>query len=86
VRFDLFLKRSELIEKIRLREDNFLELKEVRFAGTKIRQISQDELADEIAAFANSRGGELILGVDDISREVLGIPNEQLDGVEKLVR
>ena len=40
VRFEMLLTRSELIEKIRLGEDDFLELKEVRFAGTKIRQIS----------------------------------------------
>ncbi len=82
----MLLTRSELIEKIRLGEDDFLELKEVRFAGTKIRQISQDDLADKIAAFANSRGGDLVLGVDDKTHEVSGIPIERLDEVEKLVR
>ncbi len=59
----MFATRSELLEKIRLGEDNFLELKEVRFAGGKIRGPEQNDLADELAAFANSRGGVLLLGV-----------------------
>ena len=78
--------RSELIDKIRLGEDSFLELKEVRFAGGKIRGPEQNDLADELAAFANSRGGVLLLGVHDKSREVLGIPVDRLDAVEALVR
>lgn len=54
--------RSELIEKIRLGEDSFLELKEVKFAGGKLSGPKQDSLADELAAFANSAGGVLLLG------------------------
>lgn len=82
----MFATRSELLEKIRLGEDNFLELKEVRFAGGKIRGPEQNDLADELAAFANSRGGVLLLGVHDKTREVLGIPIDRLDAVEALVR
>ena len=82
----MFSTRSDLLEKIRLGEDSFLELKEVRFAGTKIRGPSQDDLADELAAFANSAGGVLLLGVEDKSREVVGIPLDKLDAVEALVR
>lgn len=82
----MFPTRAELLEKIRLGEDTFLELKEVRFAGQKVRGPSQDDLADELAAFANSRGGVLVLGMHDKSREVTGIPVEQLDRVEGLVR
>lgn len=78
--------RAELLEKIRLGEDSFLELKEVKFAGGKVRGPSQEDLADELAAFANSAGGVLLLGVDDQSREVLGIPAERLDAVEALLR
>lgn len=78
--------RTELLEKIRLGEDSFLELKEVRFAGGKIRGPEQNDLADEVAAFANTRGGVLLLGVHDKTREVLGIPVERLDAVEALVR
>ncbi len=82
----MFATRSELLEKVRLGEDSFLELKEVRFAGGKVRGPTQNDLADEIAAFANTRGGVLLLGVDDNTREVLGIPVERLDAVEALVR
>ncbi|MBF0126764.1 MAG: putative DNA binding domain-containing protein [Magnetococcales bacterium] len=78
--------RSELLEKIWLGEDSFLELKEVRFAGGKVRGPTQDALADELSAFANSAGGVLLLGVEDASREVLGIPVEHLDAVEMVVR
>ena len=81
----MFDTREELLEKIRLGEDSFLELKEVRFAGNKISGPSQNDLADEIAALANSRGGVLLLGVDDKSRQVPGIPINRLDDVEKLV-
>lgn len=48
--------RAELLEKIRLGEDSFLELKEVKFAGGKVRGPAQDDLADELAAFANNFG------------------------------
>lgn len=82
----MFATRSELLEKIRLGEDSFLELKEVRFAGGKIRGPEQNDLADEVAAFANTRGGVLLLGVHDKTREVLGIPVERIDAVEALVR
>lgn len=76
---------ADLLEKIRLGEDSFLELKEVRFAGHKVSAPHRDSLADELAAFANSRGGVCILGVDD-AREVLGVPLERLDLVEEFVR
>ena len=82
----MFNSRRELLEKIRLGEDNFLELKEVRFAGGKVRGPRQNDLADELAAFSNARGGVLILGVHDETREVLGIALERLDAVEALVR
>ncbi|MEQ8765807.1 MAG: ATP-binding protein [Planctomycetota bacterium] len=45
----------------------------------------RDELADEIAAIANTRDGVLILGVDDKTRDILGISVEHLEVVERLV-
>jgi predicted HTH transcriptional regulator len=78
--------RSELLEKIRLGEDSFLELKEVRFAGSKVRGPAQDDLADELAAFANSAGGVLLLGVEDKSRAVIGIEIDKLNAVETVLR
>ena len=74
---------EQLLEKIRLGEDSFVECKEVVFAGSKIKGPGRDELADELAAFANARGGVLVLGVDDKTREVVGIPAGRLDDVER---
>ncbi len=76
---------DDLVRQIRLGEDSFLELKRVQFAGTTIRCPQRDEIADELAAFANAWGGVLVLGVDDKSREIIGIPPEQMDAVERFV-
>ena len=77
---------KELLDKIRLGEDSFLEMKEVRFAGKRVSAPRQDALADELAAFANARGGVCVLGVEDSSREALGIPVDRLDAMEDFVR
>ncbi len=67
---------TELIEKISLGEDTRLELK---------REIPhRQSLADEIAAFANTSGGVILIGVDD-SGEIVGIARQELDAVEKRV-
>jgi len=78
--------RDQLIEKIHLGEDSFLELKELRLSEGKVRGPSQEDLADELAAFANSSGGVLLLGVADTPREVVGIPLDKLDAAEALLR
>lgn len=78
--------RDELLEKIRLGEDSFFEMKEVRFSGSKIIGPRRDELSDELAAFANAKGGVCILGVDDRTRKFRGIPLESIDAVETYVR
>jgi predicted HTH transcriptional regulator len=75
-----------LLERIRLGEDSFFELKEVRFAGDRVAAPHRDSLADSLAAFANSRGGVCVLGVDDSTRKIVGIPLEMLDRAEDFVR
>ena len=75
-----------LSRRIRLGEDSTLELKRVVLSGDRVASPHRNEFADELAAFANSRGGTLVLGVDDATREVLGIPLEGLDAVEGWVR
>lgn len=82
----MFSSRSDLLERIRLGEDSNIELKEVRFAGGRITGPRQADLADEIAAFANSRGGVIVLGIHDRSKDVTGIPLEHMDAVESLFR
>ena len=81
----MFDSKTEIRKKIRLGEDAFLEYKEVRLAGNRVQEPRRDSLADELASFANSRGGVFVLGVDDKTHEVLGIPLDRLDAVERYV-
>ena len=76
---------EELLRKIRLGEDTSLEYKAVQFRGNRITDPKRDDLADEIAAIANTANSMLVLGVDDKTREILGVPLEQLDFVERFV-
>ena len=82
----MFESRKELLEKIRLGEDTFLEYKEVRFSGSRITAPERTSLAEGLAAFANSRGGVFLLGVEDKTREIVGIPLDRLELVERFVR
>ena len=75
-----------LIDRIQLGEDSTLEFKRVEISGQRVRDPDRGAFADELAAMANGRGGTVILGVDDKSREVLGIALKDLDVVEGWVR
>ena len=77
---------AELAGRIRLGEDSRLELKRIEVAGRRVRSPERRDLADELAAMANTRGGTVILGVDDRSRQIFGIPLDGLDAVEGWVR
>jgi ATP-dependent DNA helicase RecG len=72
---------ERLLQRIRLGEDSLLELKRIVMAGDKVRSPARDDVADELAAFANAHGGMLVLGVDDRTREILGILPEHGDAV-----
>jgi predicted HTH transcriptional regulator len=76
---------EQLLQRIRLGEDSRLELRTIVFAGRRVRGPSRDVIADELAAFANSSGGAIVFGVDDKSRQVVGIPGDLLDVVQDLV-
>lgn len=76
----------ELARRIRLGEDSTLGLKRVVLAGGRVSDPKRNDMADELAALANARGGTMILGVDDKSREVLGIALRDLDVVERWAR
>ena len=77
---------ATLVDRIRLGEDSTLEFKLVQVAGQRVKSPHRGDFADELSAMANGRGGTMVLGVDDQSREVLGIPLEHLDIVEGWVR
>ena len=69
---------------LRLGEDNGWEFKEVEFRGDEPAGRRRDDWADEIAAFANARGGVLLVGVTD-SGEVPGMSRQRLDALERFV-
>lgn len=73
---------ADLAGRIRRGEDPALELKSLVVNGGRVRSPDRRDFADELAAMANGRGGTVVLGVDDRTREVQGIPLEDLDAVE----
>ena len=77
---------AELARRIRLGEDSALEVKSVAVDRGRVTAPDKRDLADELAAFANSRGGTMLLGVEDGSRRIPGIPLDELDAVETWVR
>lgn len=74
---------SDILTQIALGEDSTLELKAVEFQGNKIAGPHRDGMADELAAIANTHTGTVILGVDDKTKHISGIPLEKLDVVER---
>ena len=77
---------ADLADRIRLGEDSALELKSLVVKEGRVRSPDRRDFADELAAMANGRGGTVVLGVDDGTREIRGIPLGDLDAVEGWVR
>ena len=53
---------GEIRRQLSLGEDSHWEFKEIKFAGSRPRSPRRNDLADEIAAFANADGGALLWG------------------------
>ena len=81
----MFNSPEELLRKIHLGEDSSLELEAVRFRGEQIIGPSRDRLASELASMANTNDCVVVLGVDDKTREIIGIPLGHLEAVERYV-
>ena len=75
---------EEIKRQIRLGEDSHWEFKEIVFAGNVPKSPRRDDLADELAAFANTDGGVLLCGVTD-SGDVQGMSRQQMDALEQLL-
>ena len=67
---------NELIKSIKNGEDSTLEFKEML--------PKRNDLADEIAAFANAQGGTILIGVND-NGDIVGLARAEIDKVEKSV-
>ena len=68
---------DDIALQLQLGEDSEWEFKQIDFSGTRPRSPSRNDLADEIAAFANSEGGVLLCGVTDTG-DVQNLSREQL--------
>ncbi|MEO5346160.1 MAG: putative DNA binding domain-containing protein [Magnetococcus sp. YQC-9] len=76
---------DELMNQIRLGEDSTLELKNLEYRGGRVVEPHRDAMADELAAMANSNHGVVVLGVEDKSRTIAGIPPDRLESVESWI-
>ncbi len=75
---------DEIRRQLRLGEDSAWEFKQVVFSSDRPVSPRRDDLADEIAAFANARGGTLLCGVTDAG-EVEGMSRGRMDALERLL-
>lgn len=73
----------DILYYIRLGEDSSIEFKSVRFENGAIIEPNKDKMAHELAAFANGKGGRLIVGVEDKTRTVIGIASELVSKTEE---
>lgn len=77
---------ADLLKQVALGEDSVLELKAVEFSGDRITGPHRNGMADELAAMANTHSGVILLGVDDQTKTIHGIPEDRLDTVETWLR
>ncbi len=80
----MFEDTNELLQKIPLGEDSFLEFKEIEIKGNRVANPNAESMAGECTAFANAYGGVILLGVKDNS-EIAGIPQDQLATVQQWI-
>ena len=76
---------SWLCKMAQLGKDSRFELKAVEIPGEKLNRPRRDALADELAAFGNAGGGQLVLGVT-YKRRPPSLTPEQLDVLVRTVR
>jgi ATP-dependent DNA helicase RecG len=65
---------NSLLKQISLGEDSVLELKNIEYANDSVSGPNRNSMADEMAAMANSHGGVFVLGINDKTHEITGLP------------
>lgn len=75
---------SKIQQQLLLGEDSNWEFKQIEFQGDLPLNPASDDIADELAAFANSSGGTILFGVTD-NGDVQDMTKEQLNQLETLV-
>ena len=75
---------DDIVLQLQLGEDSRWEFKLIEFAENRPRKPSRNDLADEIAAFANADGGVLLCGVTDAGH-VQGMLREQIVELDSLL-
>ena len=75
---------EEIRSQLQLAEDSNWEFKAVEFTGNRPVSPSRDDLADEVAAFANANGGVLLCGVTD-KGDVQDMTREQIVELDSLL-
>jgi len=82
----MFDTHEELLRQLRLGEDSLLECKQVFFRHDKVQGPSSEKMADEIAAMSNAAGGVIVLGVEDKTRNIMGLEASKLELTEIWLR
>ena len=75
---------QDILRQLRLGEDSLWEFKQVAFAGDRLTSPRRDDLADEIAAFANAEGGVLLCGATD-QGDVQGLSRDEIVALDTIV-
>ncbi|MDE2725143.1 MAG: ATP-binding protein, partial [Gemmatimonadota bacterium] len=75
---------QDIARQLLLGEDSHWEFKQIAFSGTRPTSPRRDDLADEIAAFANANGGMLLCGVTDAG-EIQGLSREQIVALDSVL-
>ena len=75
---------EEVRHQIRLGEDSCREFKRIKLAGGRLTSPRRDDLADEIAALANARGGLLLCGVTDQGK-IQGLSRDEATRLDTIV-
>ena len=75
---------GEIRRQLSLGEDSHWEFKQIEFDGSRPRSPRRDNLADEIAAFANADGGALLCGITDAG-EVQDMSLKQINKLDSVL-